>query len=277
MSDFSIFDELSEYIILKINSCHEVIHDMGWIESKIHTDYDIWYVKSGKLCIQTLNSTYTANTGDVIFFYPGNLYTAYANEVNCHIIYTHFDFGIGNSFRILDNFNLAGIIPAALIQEQSQVFKNNYERMHERSVTSVFLLKGYFFTFLAEIIQIHRNHNIIQRFPSDPQKESKAGKLTAMQPVLEYINNNLNSSLRVSDFACLANMSEKYFAAYFKKALGISPSQYAFQLKMNRARDYIYSKKYSIKQIASLLGYPDQYAFSKAFKKYYNVPPSKFN
>ncbi|MDQ0112230.1 hypothetical protein [Paenibacillus harenae] len=25
-----------------------------------------------------------------------------------------------------------------------------------------------------------------------------------------------------------------------------------------------------------LLGYPDPFTFSKAFKKYYNVPPSKF-
>jgi AraC-like DNA-binding protein len=45
---------------------------------------------------------------------------------------------------------------------------------------------------------------------------------------------------------------------------------------MNRARDYLYEKNYTIQQIAGFLGYPDPFTFSKAFKKFYNVPPSKF-
>ncbi|MBO1515444.1 helix-turn-helix domain-containing protein [Metabacillus sp. BG109] len=45
---------------------------------------------------------------------------------------------------------------------------------------------------------------------------------------------------------------------------------------MNRARELLYSNRYSIKQIADMLGYPDPYSFSKAFKKYYKMPPSQF-
>lgn len=60
------------------------------------------------------------------------------------------------------------------------------------------------------------------------------------------------------------------------KILGITPGQYINQIKMNRARDYLYEKKYTIQQIAGFLGYPDPFTFSKAFKKFYNVPPSKF-
>jgi len=41
---------------------------------------------------------------------------------------------------------------------------------------------------------------------------------------------------------------------------------------MNRARDYLYQGKYTIiKEISSMLGYPDQYSFSKAFKKHYKM------
>ena len=66
------------------------------------------------------------------------------------------------------------------------------------------------------------------------------------------------------------------FIEYFKRTLGISPGQYIKSLKMNLARDYIYEKKYSVKEIAYMLGYTDQYTFSKAFKKQFNTPPSRF-
>nr|WP_258881247.1 AraC family transcriptional regulator [Paenibacillus sp. sptzw28] len=35
-------------------------------------------------------------------------------------------------------------------------------------------------------------------------------------------------------------------------------------------------KNIRFQQIAGFLGYPDPFTFSKAFKKYYNVLPSRF-
>jgi AraC-like DNA-binding protein len=76
--------------------------------------------------------------------------------------------------------------------------------------------------------------------------------------------------------AAIAGMSEKHFIALFKEVAGITHSRYSYQLKMNRAREYIYGKRLSCKEIAAMLGYPDQYSFSKAFGKHSNVPPSRF-
>jgi AraC-like DNA-binding protein len=80
----------------------------------------------------------------------------------------------------------------------------------------------------------------------------------------------------MSELAALVGISEKYFITSFRKALGITPGQYIYQIRMNRARDYLNENKYTVQQIASLLGYPDPFTFSKAFKKYYQVAPSRF-
>jgi len=108
------------------------------------------------------------------------------------------------------------------------------------------------------------------------QGQKCIAKLTVLQPVFQYVENNLDRPMKIDELSAIVNMSEKYFISYFKSALGITPGNYITQLKMNKARDYLYQEKYSIKEIANLLGYSDQYTFSKAFKKYFNVSPSKF-
>ncbi|MFD2115514.1 helix-turn-helix transcriptional regulator [Paenibacillus yanchengensis] len=105
---------------------------------------------------------------------------------------------------------------------------------------------------------------------------TKKQGLDLLLPVFDYIHQHLHQPLRVAQLTNIAGISEKYFITYFKHALDITPGQYMNQIKMNRAREYLYENKYSIQHIASLLGYPDPFTFSKAFKKYYDVSPSKF-
>ena len=52
-------------------------------------------------------------------------------------------------------------------------------------------------------------------------------------------------------------------------------SEAKFQ-KLEKAKELIFSGKYSLTEIAEKLGYSSIYAFSKAFKKQYGNPPSSF-
>ena len=58
--------------------------------------------------------------------------------------------------------------------------------------------------------------------------------------------------------------------------MGITPVNYIIEVKMKKALEYLHEQKYSVKEVASLVGYADIYSFSKAFKKIYGIPPSKF-
>jgi AraC family transcriptional regulator len=97
-----------------------------------------------------------------------------------------------------------------------------------------------------------------------------------MQGVFEYIYKNIGTRLSIDELAKLINLSKNYFSAYFKKATGMSVQYYIYRARMIRAKEYIRINKYPIKKISYLLGYQDQNAFSKAFKRYYKISPSKF-
>ena len=71
-------------------------------------------------------------------------------------------------------------------------------------------------------------------------------------------------------------MSEKYFIQYFHIHTGTSPKQYLVEKRMKHALLLLANPVNSLTYTAARLGYSDQYAFSKAFKKYYGEAPSSF-
>ncbi len=276
MKYINILNELSEHINIEINSCSHDYHDDKWIENKVHKDYDIWYIKSGEIGIDVDGNIHTASEGDIVFFYPDMPYTAYTYNRECSFIYIHFDFSIHDNYRVLDNFNLAGVIPGKIISSEAQICEQGFLSYKKNISMSSIMLKGCFTILLAKIFEYYNSDNHSKTFFPENVWRINTGCLSVLQPVFNYITDNMSKPIRIKELAQVAGISEKYFINYFKNILGISPGRYINQLKMNRARDYLYQGKYTIKEISSMLGYPDQYSFSKAFKKHYRVPPSKF-
>lgn len=279
MKDMGILNELSELISLRMKSVFALAHDGKWVEHKAHIDYDLWFIQSGILTIRIDGIEHQARAGDVVFFYPGIPYMASTTDQGCRFIYVHFDFEIGNQQRILSDFPLSGIIPEQLIREETILFGKAF--MQSNQLDSMpgnrLYLKACLMAVIAKIIELYGQDRYTGTFLNGRRPRTAERNLDVLQPVFSYIHSHLHKSIKMSELAQLVGISEKYFITYFKKTLGITPGQYIYQIKMNRARDYLNLKKYTIQEIASLLGYPDPFTFSKAFKKYYNVPPSKFD
>lgn len=274
-----ILNDLSELVTIRINSFSESQHTSGYIEHKSHHDYDLWIVQEGSLQITVNGKSAAAMTGDVVFFYPGMLYRATVHSPKCRFVYLHFDFRMGDRERMLNDFPLAGIIRGSLIREEVLLFMPTYQRLkqHGSLPGNRLYLKACLTAILAKIVELNVTGDYTGQF-ADGMSPGRTGKnLDILQPVLAHIDAHLHQSLKIGELAALVGLSEKYFIPYFKQALGITPGQYIYQIKMNRARDYLHEKKYTVQQIAERLGYPDPFTFSKAFKKYYNVAPSKFD
>ena len=58
--------------------------------------------------------------------------------------------------------------------------------------------------------------------------------------------------------------------------MGMSPMKYIVYLRMERALELIKKQTFSISQIAYAVGYKNQFYFSKEFKQYFGMSPSKY-
>lgn len=245
-TSMEILNELSEFITLRMSSFLESVHNGDWFEHKAHADYDLWFIQSGIVKIKIDGIEHTAYPGDVIFFYPGIPYMAATTDEGCRFIYIHFDFGIGEQQRILSGFQLSGIIPSHLIHNEAIQFSQSFLQTKQPGSMpgNLLYLKAYLMAVIAKIIELHGQDQYIGSFMYRKCTKKSERSLDVLQPVFTYVNDHLHQSIKMNELAALVGISEKYFISYFKKALGITPGQYIYQIKMNRARDYIREKIY---------------------------------
>lgn len=93
--------------------------------------------------------------------------------------------------------------------------------------------------------------------------------------VIEWINHNLEQSIRVEDMAERAGMSERTFYRKFTDATGLTPSKFLENTRLEFAKQLIASGK-AIKQVAIASGFKSQAGFRSAFEGKYGVTPSHY-
>ncbi|MEI7884941.1 MAG: helix-turn-helix transcriptional regulator [Clostridia bacterium] len=105
-------------------------------------------------------------------------------------------------------------------------------------------------------------------------------KVNAKSDSLENVCNLLNQNIQVG--TSLTGLAKKYGWNYevlrkkFKQNLGISLSQYLMLQRIGQSKIMLLDERKPVKQVASELGYTDEFAFSKQFKQLTGETPARF-
>lgn len=104
-------------------------------------------------------------------------------------------------------------------------------------------------------------------------QSAQIGQNRLLAPALQYISLEFqNVDLSLQQVADECHISKIYLHKLFVQEFGITPFRYITHLRMERAK-VLLQEKYPPKQVAKLVGYGDMYAFSRAYKRHFGVPP----
>jgi len=130
---------------------------------------------------------------------------------------------------------------------------------------------------MYEIESIRDTYSILLMLIQSVQKKyMPTEKRSKISPALDYIAKNYNTDIRNDDLAQLTGLSTVYFRKLFTDVVGTSPITYIHELRIKKAKEMLNSDYGSISDIAQSLGYLNIYDFSRAFKKYVGISPSKY-
>lgn len=90
-----------------------------------------------------------------------------------------------------------------------------------------------------------------------------------------YIIDNFTRKIQLNQLVHMSGLSRNYFLKLFKKCYGTTPKQIQIKLRIDTAINFLLETDYSISEISELLGYEDQFCFSKQFSEVTASSPSK--
>ena len=92
----------------------------------------------------------------------------------------------------------------------------------------------------------------------------------------QYINDNIEFNLKISDVAAHCYLSTKQLTRIFNEYEDTPPGEYINKKRIELAQKYLNKDSYSIKQISELLNFTNEYYFNSFFKKHTGLPPGKY-
>lgn len=102
----------------------------------------------------------------------------------------------------------------------------------------------------------------------DTESDDKLGKIR------RYIRYNYMENLRVSSLAHSFGFERSYMYRIFKKRYGVGIKEYITQVRMEYARKFL-AEGYPVGECAHMVGYDDEFNFSKSFKRHFGLSPSE--
>jgi AraC-like DNA-binding protein len=98
-------------------------------------------------------------------------------------------------------------------------------------------------------------------------------KEQAMRHVIRTLQNNIAAPPGLKELASQVGLSRTTLLNTFRDSFGVTINQYLLQQRMELAYHLIQDGKQSITEVALAVGYGDQSAFGRAYKRYFNHSP----
>lgn len=107
-------------------------------------------------------------------------------------------------------------------------------------------------------------------------KDAGEDKVQALERAKAMIEERYAEDLTIDRLSEAAGFSANYFADMFKKTYGRSVMDYVAQVRMNKAKQLMLGSEGLLKEVAHLVGYKDEFYFSRKFKKEYGLSPTAY-
>ena len=280
------FNSLTPYIRTALNSR---FHGVWELKERVIFDYEIIFVKEGKICITIDGVKHIGTPNDIFLIKPKQTHDMKVLEnMPVWLPHAHFDFfyqenspQVKVSFRDLSQMSEADMLlfreditsgPDLFIPNKITVSNTAYvdsmimsiiwEHSHPDHI-HMLAAKGILLTLLSYIL-----HE--QEWQSGQQRS--VGK-AMMENVGNYIHQNADKQIDLDMLSTVFSVNKYHLCRAFCKIYGVSPIKYHKILQVKNAQELIRSTSLSLTQIAEQTGSDSIQSFSRMFKRITGMSP----
>ena len=247
------------------------IRDSGYCFSgEDHSYYELTYVDRGTLHTEIDNKVFELNERELIIYGPNQFHKQLIPQgSSCSYVTILFELEpeVSNFTFLLNK-----VFPyTKKIHSLMKTFVN------ESSTFTPYmdsLLLCLFQEVIIRLLQSEYVSNIPDRKPVTDARQHYHNEL--LEQILTHIDNTIYEPITVGEICQKFSMSRSSLQILFNENLNQTPKKYINELELEKSRQMISEGRYTISEIALMLGFNSIHYFSRAFTQKYNMAPTEY-
>lgn len=130
--------------------------------------------------------------------------------------------------------------------------------------------------FLTAVVDMLLSHAIGSTVKMEKENDASVFTNGALRRVLEEIDRQIESGIRISNLALYFGMTPSAFSRKFRASTGCTPQRYVIERRIGQARELLKTTEMPICEIAYALGFSSQAHLTSSFKELLGVTPGKY-
>lgn len=194
------------------------------------------------------------------------------NEEPASVAILHF--GFYEETELSNRKHLEEVCAGTILQAEYELRFNSADQLSLicRSIYDHFQSEDDFLKWRAQL----EFQEMLYEMVTSGSYQSKGKKKLGLEETRDYMDNHYHEEITIDQLAKIAELSPKYYMDIFKKTYGQSAMEYLAQVRMNKAKQLMLGSGRILKDVAHLVGYKDEFYFSRKFKKEFGLSPSAY-
>ena len=262
----------------------EKIYDINWsMDINRHEHFEMAYIKKGSAIFQVEGIDVNMPPHSLIIIKPGRAHKFVVKSDVCELIVLSFMFKSkkdeADSHVSLADFieyiedDATGDYLFLPLSKKNDIVHVMKRILRERIKTQIC---GDFLSCLL-IIELFV---LLSRALKQEWEQSAKNRNLKLNELLniakEYIDNNYDKELTLTQVAKYIYLSDSYFAHSFKDRFGISPKSYILKVRIEASKEYLKNTDTKVADVAKIVGFSSQQRFNDIFKKHEGITPLNY-
>lgn len=241
--------------------------------SHFHKEIEIVFVKDGKVDIICENKAFTAHTGDICVFMPGEIHSFLSSDPNhLYIIKIHSNNSVEkvdfSAIRLTHNLLPAGTEPNQTLLSH---IRELHTEMTEKTAGYAYRANGISNLIVGEIL---RTGNVVKVEHEEQKRHRFAMEL--LENVNAFIEEHYRETVYLEEVAKYCSLSKYYFSHQFKLITASTFHEYITLFRLEKAMQLLGATEKKMVEIALDCGFTGTRAFNREFSRAFKKTPSEY-
>ena len=246
--------------------CYNTHHAGHVFGSYYLHDFDLLFTLEGKFHYVIGGKNYISGPGDIIIAPPNVSFQGEALENSYHF-FSHFSLSNTANRQLTFQFDDCRVPHRfTMLYQLIDTYIEKFFHNHVYNETYSLALK----IMLIEMILCSDKNRLAFL------KTNNFDLPTPISMLIDYLETHFKEEITIAQLADIAGITIGTLRKYFTRFMSTTPAKYIEKLKLDYAMEVLSQPNASISLLAEELHYSDQFAFSKAFKRYSSYTPSEY-